>query len=187
MAEWWRLITAKIIVTSRYLRNSPKRSATNLVKYMGTREGVEKVAEGIDNSPATVRQQRLVQDIIKFDSAAKGYGEYQDFEISPTKSNATEFIDAFIERNAERAVLAMKIMEAEPTQHYDAGSAIRSVVSALCKIVSRSYDKRIARLNTQIDSKLRSKIEQKKAAHGLKIERGVQQDMDDDESYGMRM
>ena len=93
---------AKIIVTSRYMRNSPKRSATNLVKYMGTREGVEKVAEGIDNAPATVRQQRLVQDILKFDSSAKDYGEYHDYESSPTRSNTSEFIDAFIERNADR-------------------------------------------------------------------------------------
>ncbi len=448
---------AKIIVTSRYMRNSPKRSATNLVKYMGTREGVEKVADGVDNAPATVRQQRLVQDILKFDSAAKDYGEYHDYESSPTKSNASEFIDAFIERNADRigeldklvsymaerpgveklgphglftqtndkidldsvaeevgqhkgiiwthvislhredaerlgynraeawrelarrnvtelaeaqkigisnlqwygafhntahhphmhllvyskdvkqgwltkkgidslrsalgndifrleqyklfametdlrdrlkkesrekiekllakiresyapsseievlflklasqlkickgrkqygylpkevkdtvnkivvelakdegiaklntewnkvnreklslyfekkgtdislgdnpefrsikniivrsAALAMKIMEAEPTQDFDAASSIRSIVSALCKIISKSYDKKIARLNTQIDSKLRSKIEQKKAAHGLKTERGVRQDIDD-EDYSMRM
>ena len=81
---------AKIIVTSRYMRNSPKRSATNLVKYMGTREGVEKVADGVDNAPATVRQQRLVQDIIKFDPSAKDYGEYHDYESFPIKSNASE-------------------------------------------------------------------------------------------------
>ena len=448
---------AKIIITSRYMRNSPKRSATDLVKYMGTREGVEKVAEGIDNSPATVRQQRLVQDILKFDSAVKDYGEYHDYESSPTKSNASEFIDAFIERNADRigeldklvsymaerpgveklgihglfsqtddkidldsvaeevgqhkgiiwthvislhredaerlgynkaevwrelvrrnvtelaeaqkidisnlewygafhntthhphmhllvyskdakqgwltkngiaelrstlgndifhmeqyklfnmetdlrnrlkkenreeiekliakirdsyaptseiemlflklvsqlktckgrkqygylpkevkdtvnrivaelakdddiaklnsewnkinreklslyhekkkpdiplednpefrsiknvivrsATLAMRIIDAEPVQSYDVGSAMRSVVSALCKVISKSYEKKIARLNTQIDSKLRSKIEQKKEAHGLKTERSVRQDIDD-ESYSMRM
>lgn len=93
---------AKIIVTSRYMRNTPKRSATNLVKYMGTREGVERVAQGIDTAPATVRQQRLVQEIVKFDLSAKDYGEYQNYESSPTKSNASEFIDAFIERNADR-------------------------------------------------------------------------------------
>ncbi|WP_304584704.1 hypothetical protein [Acutalibacter muris] len=84
------------------------------------------------------------------------------------------------------AVLAMRIMDAEPTQKFDAGSLIRSVVSALCKIISKSYDKKLSRLNTQIDSKLRSKIEQKKTAHGLKTERGVRQDMDD-ESYVIRM
>ena len=84
------------------------------------------------------------------------------------------------------AALAMRIMDAEPTQNYDVGSAMRSVVSALCKLVSKSYDKKLSRLNAQIDSKLRSKIEQKKAAHGLKTERGVRQDIDD-ESYSMRM
>lgn len=449
---------AKIIVTSRYMRNSPKRSATNLVKYMGTREGVEKVADGVDNAPATVRQQRLVQDIIKFDPSAKDYGEYHDYKITPSKSNASEFIDAFIERNADRigeldklvsymaerpgveklgphglfsqtdgkidldsvaeevgqhkgiiwthvislhredaerlgynkaeawrelvrrnvtelaeaqkinltnlqwygafhntthhphmhllvyskdirqgwltkkgieelrsalgndifrleqyklltmetdfrdrlkkesreeierllakiresyaptsevevlflklvsqlktckgrkqygylpkdikdtvnrivaelakgddiaklnsewnkanreklslyfekkgadislednpefrsikniivrsATLAMKIMEAEHSQTYDVGGSIQSVVSALCKLISKSYGKKIERLNTQIDSKLRSKIEQKKVAHGLKTERSIQQDMDDDEAFGMRM
>lgn len=448
---------AKIIVTSRYMRNSPKRSATNLVKYMGTREGVERVAQGIDGAPATVRQQRLVQDIIKFDRSAKDYGEYHDYERSPTKNNASEFIGAFIERNADRvgeldklvsymaerpgveklgphglfsqidgkidldsvaeevgqhkgiiwthvislhredaerlgynkaeawrelvrrnvtelaeaqkiaisnlewygafhntthhphmhllvyskdakqgwltkkgidelrsalgndifrmeqyklftmetelrdqlkkesreeierlptkirasyaptseiemlflklvsqlktckgrkqygylpkdvkdtvnkivvelgkdrdiaklnsewnkvnreklslyfekkgpdvplednpefrsikniivrsATLAMRIMEVEHSQTYDMGGSIQSVVSALCKLISKSYGKKIELLNTQIDSKLRSKIEQKKAAHGLKTERSVQQDMDD-EDYGMRM
>ncbi|NBJ90974.1 MobP3 family relaxase, partial [Acutalibacter sp. 1XD8-36] len=85
------------------------------------------------------------------------------------------------------ATLAMRIIDAEPVQSYDVGSAMRSVVSALCKVISKSYDKKIARLNAQIDSKLRSKIEQKKAAHGLKTERSVQQDMDDDEAFGMRM
>ena len=84
------------------MRNSPKRSATNLVKYMGTREGVEKLATGVDNTPATVRQQRLVKEILKFDPSAKEYGEYEDYENTQTKSNASEFIDAFIERNADR-------------------------------------------------------------------------------------
>ena len=69
---------------------------------MGTREGVEKVAAGVDNTPATVRQQRLVKDIIKFAPSVKEYGEYQDYNEAPTKSNASEFIDAFIERNADR-------------------------------------------------------------------------------------
>ncbi len=42
MAEWVKKM-AKIIVSSRYVRNTPKHSAANLVRYMGTREGVEKV------------------------------------------------------------------------------------------------------------------------------------------------
>ena len=92
----------KIIVTSRYMRNTPKRTATNLVKYMGTREGVEKLLTGINHTPSTVRQQRLIKDIIKFDSDAQKYLEYEDYLKETSKSNAAEFIDAFIERNADR-------------------------------------------------------------------------------------
>ncbi len=80
----------------------------------------------------------------------------------------------------------MKIMEVEHSQTYDVGGSIQSVVSALCKLISKSCGKKIERLNTQIDRKLRSKTEQKKAAHGLKTDRGVKQEMDD-EDYGMRM
>ncbi len=93
---------AKIIVSSRYVRNTPKRSAANLVRYMGTREGVEKVPIGNEDGPATVRQQRLIKDLLKTDADAKNTFEYQDYENNPTKRNATEFIEAFIERNADR-------------------------------------------------------------------------------------
>ena len=92
----------KIIVTSRYMRNTPKLTATNLVKYMGTREGVEKLPTGTNYSPSTVRQQRLIKDILKYDSDAEKYLEYQDYLNETSKANATEFIDAFIEQNADR-------------------------------------------------------------------------------------
>ena len=101
MAEWVKKM-AKIIVSSRYVRNTPRSNAANLVRYMGTREGVEKVPVGVEDGPATVRQQRLINDLIKTDADAKNTFEYQDYENNPTKQNATEFIDAFIERNADR-------------------------------------------------------------------------------------
>ena len=93
---------AKFILVSHVVRNTPKRNASNLVRYMGTREGVEKLPPGKDDGDATVRQQRLIKNLIKADPDAKKYLEYRDYENAPTKSNATEFIDAFIERNAER-------------------------------------------------------------------------------------
>ncbi len=92
----------KIIVTSRYMRNTPKHTAKNLVKYMGTREGVEKLPTGINHSPSTVCQQRLIKDVLKYDSDAEKYLEYEDCLKESSKANATEFIDAFIERNADR-------------------------------------------------------------------------------------
>ena len=69
---------------------------------MGTREGVEKLPTGVNHSPSTVRQQRLIIDILNFDPDAEKYLEYQDYLKETSKANATEFIDAFIERNADR-------------------------------------------------------------------------------------
>lgn len=94
---------AKLILTSRYFRNPKRSNVGKLVKYMGTREGVEKLPNGIDNSPATQKQQNLVQSIVKNYPESKKYIEYADYENNSTKSNATEFIDTFIERNADRA------------------------------------------------------------------------------------
>lgn len=94
---------AKIIFTSRYFKNPKHSNIGKLVKYMGTREGVEKLPNGIDNNPATKKQQLLINSITKNYPESKKYLEYKDYENNSTKSNATEFIDTFIERNADRA------------------------------------------------------------------------------------
>ena len=92
----------KIIVTSRIIKNSPKANAGNLVKYMARREGVEKLPLNEETVAATVRQQRLIRQILKADPDAKNYPEYQEYLSAATKTNATEFLDAYIERNADR-------------------------------------------------------------------------------------
>ena len=102
---------AKIIVTSRVTKNSPVGNAGNLVKYMGTREGVEKLPMKEETVAATVRQQRLIRQILKADPDAKNYPEYQEYLSAPTKINATEFLDAYIERNADRVNDLQKLVE----------------------------------------------------------------------------
>ncbi len=101
----------KIIVTSRVIRNSPKGKAGNLVKYMAKREGVEKLPMNETDQPATVRQQRLIKQILKADPDAKNYPEYQSFLPQQTKANATEFLDAYVERNADRVNDLQKLVE----------------------------------------------------------------------------
>ena len=91
---------AKIIFTSRYIRNASK--AGNLVKYMGTREGVEKLPYGVDHSPFTKKQQDLIASIVKKYPAATEYPEYVEYLQRKEKASATEFIDAFVERNSDR-------------------------------------------------------------------------------------
>ena len=102
---------AKLIMTSRYLRNTPKRNAANLVRYMGTREGVERISVAEKPAPATVRQQRLIKDLLKAGADARYYLEYRDYENDPTKQNATDFIDAFVERNAEQIAEIDKLVK----------------------------------------------------------------------------
>ena len=91
---------AKIIFTSRYIRNASR--AGNLVKYMGTREGVEKLSYGVDHSPATKKQQDLIASIVKKYPASAEYPEYVEYLQKKEKASATEFIDAFVERNSDR-------------------------------------------------------------------------------------
>ena len=91
---------AKIIFTSRYIRNASR--AGNLVKYMGTREGVEKLPYGVDHSPATKKQQDLIASIVKKYSASAEYPEYVEYQQRKEKASATEFIDAFVEHNSDR-------------------------------------------------------------------------------------
>ena len=69
---------------------------------MGTREGVEKLPDGFDHRPATKKQIALICDLIKAYPPAWDYPECMDFRQKQSRGMATEFIDAFIERNADR-------------------------------------------------------------------------------------
>lgn len=89
---------AKIFFTSNYYKNPARANTGKLLRYIGTRESVEKLPTGIDRSPSTVRQQRLIADIVKSFPHSKKYAEYEKFQNASTKSNATNFIDAVIER-----------------------------------------------------------------------------------------
>lgn len=92
----------KIIFTSRYIKNPARANAGKLVKYMGTREGVEKLPDGFDHRPATKKQIALICDLIKAYPPAWDYPECVDFRQEQSRGMATEFIGAFIERNADR-------------------------------------------------------------------------------------
>lgn len=93
---------AKIFFTCNYYKNPARANTGRLLRYIGTRESVEKLPTGIDHSPSTVRQQRLIADIVKSFPHSREYVEYQNYETDSTKSNATNFINAVIERDDVR-------------------------------------------------------------------------------------
>lgn len=91
----------KIIFTSRYLRDAPTAQLENYVRYISTREGVEKIDESKRNLPATRNQQQLIQQLIRDIPASKDMLEYADFLLRPTIGNASEFISCALEQNLD--------------------------------------------------------------------------------------
>ena len=93
---------AKIIVSSKFIKNPSNKNIGRLLRYIGTREGVEKVAKGKDNAKATKCQQNLIFKAIETAPPSWDYPELKEYFENPTKANATEFLDAFYERNADK-------------------------------------------------------------------------------------
>lgn len=91
----------KIIFTSRYLRDAPPAQLENYVRYVGTREGVEKVDESKLRLPATVNQRNLIRQLLRDIPASKDMLEYADFLLHPTIENASEFISCALEQNLD--------------------------------------------------------------------------------------
>ena len=93
---------AKIFFTSNYYKNPARANTGRLIRYIGTRESVEKLPIGLDHSPSTVRQQRLIAEVLKSFPHSREYVEYKNYKSDSTKSNATNFINAVIERDDVR-------------------------------------------------------------------------------------
>ncbi|GFH94032.1 secretory immunoglobulin A-binding protein EsiB [Lachnospiraceae bacterium] len=91
----------KIIFTSRYLRDAPPAQLENYVRYVSTREGVEKVEGSRQNLPSTAQQKDLIRQIVRDFPSAKGMLEYADFLLHPTMGNASEFISCAMEQNLD--------------------------------------------------------------------------------------
>lgn len=92
---------ARFILKWRYIKSGSAKHSTNLVKYVATREGVEKCDESWKHQPATVDQQRLIKELVSdFPDAVQSF-EYQDYESAPTKHSASEFITRTIEDNVD--------------------------------------------------------------------------------------
>jgi len=89
----------KIIFTSQYMRDAPPAQLTNYVKYIGTREGVEKTDESKLELPATMNQHKLIKQLIRDIPSTKEMLEYNDYCLHSTIGNATEFISLALEQN----------------------------------------------------------------------------------------
>jgi len=89
----------RIIFKCNYLKNKSARHITNTVKYIATRDGVDKMTESEKFCPATDMQNDLIEIIIKDAPDTQEFFEYSDYESNPTIKNATEFINSAIDSN----------------------------------------------------------------------------------------
>ncbi len=91
----------KLILRCNYLKKTPSSHLSNFMKYIATREGVEKINDTSRLLPATVPQKELIADILKKISDAKYMHEYIDYYLNPTRENASEFITQALENNMD--------------------------------------------------------------------------------------
>ncbi|MCB6607146.1 MobP3 family relaxase [[Clostridium] symbiosum] len=91
----------KIIFTSRYMRDAPQEQLGNYVKYIGTREGVEKIDESKRHLPSTAAQKKLMLQILRDMPETKEMLEYGDYVARSTIGNASEFISCALEQNLD--------------------------------------------------------------------------------------
>lgn len=69
------------------------------VKYIATREGVEKFQMSHGDKPATKNQKDLIENLLTDYPDSKFIFEYEDYIAQPTRENASEFIASVMDLN----------------------------------------------------------------------------------------
>lgn len=95
----------RIILKCPYLKGGGEKISahlSNLVTYMATRNGVEKLSKTKANLPCTLKQEDLIQQIIKEFPEAMNLFEYEDYAQNKTVENASEFISIALEQNLDK-------------------------------------------------------------------------------------
>ncbi|MBP3038447.1 SEL1-like repeat protein [Bacillaceae bacterium Marseille-Q3522] len=95
---------ARIILKCPYLKGGEKTAAhlSNLVKYIATREGVEKMESAHTLWHSTKKQKDLIAQILREFPDAKELFEYEDYCENPNRGNASEFITMALEQHLDQ-------------------------------------------------------------------------------------
>lgn len=84
---------AKLVQKSGYIKSG---KAGGYMKYIATREGVEKLA---GNGPVTKGQRELIQKLLHDFPDAEELFEYEDYRKTPTLGTASAFITMALDAN----------------------------------------------------------------------------------------
>ena len=97
----------KIIFKSRYLQSGDAGNsgggthAKSYIKYIATRDGVEKIEDAWKTMPDTKGQQDFIRQLVRDFPLSKNSFEYQDYLQKPTRATASEFISATLDSHAD--------------------------------------------------------------------------------------
>jgi hypothetical protein len=95
----------RVIFKCPHVKGGTAKAAAHLgnaVNYYATRKGVQRIDPGKMNLPATENQVNMVEKLVREFPLSKGLEEYADYQESPTRSNASEFITRAIEDNMDQ-------------------------------------------------------------------------------------
>lgn len=95
----------RLILKCPYLKGGSEKASAhlgNLVNYIATRDGVEKINIENRNLSSTTKQEELILRLVKEFPNTKNLFEYEDYIKNPTLKNASEFISIAIEENFDK-------------------------------------------------------------------------------------
>ncbi len=95
----------RVIFKCPHIKGGTAKAAShlgNMVEYIATREGVQRIDPEKSELPTTEIQINLVEKLVREFPLSKGLHEYADYLKSPTQGNASEFITRAIEVNLDQ-------------------------------------------------------------------------------------
>lgn len=95
----------RVIFKCPHIKGGTAKAAAHLgnaVGYIATRKGVQRIDPGKMNLPATENQVRMIEKLVREFPLSRGLEEYADYQIVPTRGNASEFITRAIEDNLDQ-------------------------------------------------------------------------------------
>lgn len=101
----------RLIFKCPYLKSGSTKHKGNLISYMATRSGVQKISICNGNVQSTKNQEKIILQILKEFPDTKKLFEYEDYIRDKTIENASEFINIAIEHNFDMVAKKEKYVD----------------------------------------------------------------------------
>lgn len=91
----------RLILKSPYIKQGDEKNVGGYIRYIATREGVQKISDSSKNLPSTIKQQKLIEQLTLDFPDMKELFEFEDYVAASTRGNASELIYMALEANLE--------------------------------------------------------------------------------------